>query len=176
MIEYVTLALVSGLAIDRILDHLRRKRTMSDSPGLQALNKALAVAAALDAAAGPIIAAIQAKQGDSDDAVAQGAAALEGSNQTLSKVLVAVSPLALPATIPAATAGTTYDETITPTGGVGTVAVGVTGTLPGLTINGANISGTPTASTPPVPYVITATAKDEADPPQSVTVEYTLTY
>ncbi|MFN0110617.1 MAG: putative Ig domain-containing protein [Blastocatellia bacterium] len=52
-----------------------------------------------------------------------------------------------PATIAGGTVGTSYSQTFTQTGGVGTVNFSLTGALPtGLSLSGATLSGTPTQS------------------------------
>jgi hypothetical protein len=64
-----------------------------------------------------------------------------------------------PATIPAGTAGSVYSQTFTQTGGVGTIAWSVTGTLPtglGLNTSTGVLSGTPT-QTGSFPITVTAT-------------------
>ncbi|MDX2044585.1 MAG: putative Ig domain-containing protein [Acidobacteriota bacterium] len=62
-----------------------------------------------------------------------------------------------PATIPTGTAGTSYSQTFTQTGGVGAVNFNLTGSLPtGLSFAGATLSGTPT-QTGSFPITVTAT-------------------
>ncbi|MBI3230571.1 MAG: VCBS repeat-containing protein, partial [Burkholderiales bacterium] len=61
------------------------------------------------------------------------------------------------ATIPSGTAGTTYSQTFTQTGGIGTTTFSLTGILPtGITFSGATLSGTPT-QTGSFPITVTAT-------------------
>ncbi|MBP6820062.1 MAG: putative Ig domain-containing protein [Acidobacteria bacterium] len=62
-----------------------------------------------------------------------------------------------PATIPAGTAGTGYSQTFTQSGGIGTTALSLTGTLPtGLTFSAGALSGTPT-QTGSFPITVIAT-------------------
>ncbi len=62
-----------------------------------------------------------------------------------------------PATIPAGTANTAYNQVFTQSGGIGTVNFSLTGALPsGLTFAGATLSGTPT-QTGSFPITVTAT-------------------
>jgi uncharacterized repeat protein (TIGR03803 family) len=62
-----------------------------------------------------------------------------------------------PTTIPSGATGVPYSETFTQTGGVGTVTLGETGTLPtGITFVGGSLSGTPT-QTGSFPITIIAT-------------------
>ena len=102
--------------------------------------------------------------------------------------LLAASPLAAqitisPDSLPGATIGASYSQTLAASGGTGPYTFAVTaGALPaGLTLSGATISGTPTGPAGAVAFTITATDSamatgaraytiQVADPPQITTV------
>ncbi len=80
-----------------------------------------------------------------------------------------------PTTLPQATQGVSYSQTIAVTGGLGAIGLSLVGgnLPPGLTFNGPSgvISGIPTASGP---FSFTLQATDGASPPQIVSQSYTI--
>ncbi|WP_312709084.1 putative Ig domain-containing protein [Stenotrophomonas sp.] len=95
--------------------------------------------------------------------------------QTFALVLASPTLSATPATLPAATAGSAYQQTITGSGGIAPYQVVLTGTLPaGMSFDAgtATLSGTPTQSGA---FTLNATLTDSTGgTPASITQSYTL--
>ncbi len=86
----------------------------------------------------------------------------------------AVDPLATPSiSLASGIVGKAYSQTLSHTGGAGTVSFSVTsGSLPpGLTVSGSTVSGTPTSTGN---YSFTMQATDQSTPPQQATASLSL--
>ncbi|MDE2249512.1 MAG: putative Ig domain-containing protein, partial [Xanthomonadaceae bacterium] len=98
-------------------------------------------------------------------------AGLNGSGGFVTLTAIVLSP----STLPAATVGAAYSQTITASGGTSPYTFALTGTLPaGLTFSAGVLSGTPTAGGS-FSFTVTATDSSAAPGPYSGSQAYTLT-
>lgn len=92
------------------------------------------------------------------DTAATGAGAPFSVTQAYTLNVPAPTIAVTPATLPGATVGTAFSQTLTASGGAGSYTFALTGTLPtGITLTGSTLSGTPTQAGS---FAVTVTATD----------------
>ena len=91
---------------------------------------------------------------------------------TLTVAAAPVPPAISTSSLPDGTVGVSYSATMAATGGTGTYSWSLTGQLPGVTLSGSALTGTPTTAGT---YNLTVTVSDSATPPATASKAFTVT-